>query len=275
MDTGKERVNTVLIHTKISDDDFGHEQGVRDFEFLYTYIFFALVVIFFSVTNRLIKHYGTPKASSYSVYGSWLWRNLSVSLLHGLLVGIWSIMSFFEHLEDSPTIYEDPLYYFNTSSYLMMIASTAYFFYDAMDIVLSRVIKKNKEIIIHHFVILFSFGYYWHAKVGIGYAHMSLLSEFSSFLLHARKLTRIIGFSSDSLQYHIFSIVNLVSFFILRLIPLSFVVSNIYPEYLLMRVHIFYFSTLSLSATIIFVINVGFFLKLIRTDLIRVKQKRK
>ncbi|CAG2221445.1 unnamed protein product [Mytilus edulis] len=156
MDTGKERVNTVFLRNMMSDDDIGHE-GVRDFEFWYTYIFFALVVIFFAVTNRLIKHYGTPKSSSSSVYDSWLWRNLSVSLLHGLLVGIWSIMSFFDHLEDSPTIYEDPLYYFNTSSYLMMIASTAYFFYDAMDIVLSRVIKKNIEIIIHHCVILFSF----------------------------------------------------------------------------------------------------------------------
>lgn len=125
------------------------------------------------------------------------------------------------------------------------------------------------------FQILFSFGYYWHAKVGIGYAHLSLLAEFSSFLLHARKLMRIIGYSSDSLQYHIFSIVNLVSFFILRLIPLSIVVSNIYPEYFLMRVHLFYFTTLSISAIIIWIINIGFFLKLIRTDFIRLKQKRK
>lgn len=94
MDSGKERVNTVFIRNKMSDDDIGHEQGVRDFEFWYTYIFFALVVIFFAVTNRLIKHYGTPKSSSSSVYDSWLWRNLSVSLLHGLLVGIWSIMRY-------------------------------------------------------------------------------------------------------------------------------------------------------------------------------------
>ncbi|CAC5418811.1 unnamed protein product [Mytilus coruscus] len=258
----------------MTDENFVHEQRIIHFDFWYTYILFGFAIVFFFILNQIFKRYGTPN-TSITVYDSWLWRNLCVSLSHGFIVGIWSIISFFYHYEDHPGLFEEPFLFFNTSSFLMMIVSTAYFYYDSLDILFNNMWKKNKEVLVHHFLISTSFVYLWHERQGIGYAHLCLLAEPSSFFLHARKLLRIAGLSSDSLKSRILSIINLIAFLIFRLIPLGFCVTRIYPEYYLMRRHFAYFSFLSLSVLIIFLINVGFFIRLLNTDFIRRNRKQK
>ncbi|XP_063410342.1 TLC domain-containing protein 2-like [Mytilus trossulus] len=258
----------------MTDEHFLHEQSIIHFDFWYTYILFGFAFVFFFILNQIIKRHGTPKKAN-TVYDSWLWANLCVSLIHGLIVGIWSIISFLYHYEDHPGLFEDPFLFFNTSSFLMMIVSTAYFFYDSLNILVSNMWKKNKEVLVHHFLIITVFVYLWHDIYGIGYTHLCLLSESSSFFLHARKLLRIARFSSDSLKSRILSIINVVAFFIFRLIPLGFCVTRIYPEYFLMRRHFAYYSYLSISVIVIFLINVGFFVRLLNTDFIRRNSYRK
>lgn len=233
--------------------------------FWVTYVTFSLSLMFFGAANGIVRWYGTPVRTK----DTWLWRNLSVSAIHGFSVGVWSIVSLFLYHSEKPTIVEDPLFYFNTSSYLMMIVSMGYFLYDALDTLANSSLKKSKEILIHHAVIIFAFGYYWFKLIAIGYAHLCLLSEFSSFLLHARKLLRLYNVPLNTVYYTAFSCFNLVAFFVLRLIPLSFVVYRFYPEFFLMRVPFSVYLTLCSFGLVIYLINVGFFFKLVQSDVIR------
>ena len=77
----------------MTDKQFVHEQRIIHFNFWYTYILFGFTIVFFYILNQIIKRYGTPKTSN-TVYDSWLWANLCVSLIHGLIVGIWSIIRY-------------------------------------------------------------------------------------------------------------------------------------------------------------------------------------
>ncbi|CAC5421475.1 unnamed protein product [Mytilus coruscus] len=151
-----------------TEDDF-------NIELTDSYIVFILTGAVFYGVNAFLQRYENQKASANDI-DPWRWRKIVVSWIHGFIIGVWSFVGLLCY----PELLDDPLLFVNTSSYMLILVSTGYFFYDALDIIVNSRIQEKIGVFLHHVVVIAAFGYILHVKLCVGYSQITLLAEFNN-----------------------------------------------------------------------------------------------
>ncbi|XP_052074742.1 TLC domain-containing protein 2-like [Mytilus californianus] len=244
-----------------TEDDF-------DIELSDSYVVFILTGAAFYGINAFLQRYENQKASANDI-DPWRWRKIVVSWIHGFIIGVWSFVGLLCY----PELLDDPLLFVNTSSYMLILVSTGYFFYDALDIIVNSRIQEKMGVFLHHVVVIAAFGYILHVKLCVGYSQITLLAEFNSIFLHGRKLLRMANFGFDTSLYRIFSYLNILTFFVFRIIPFSYCLYGCFADR--HRSYAFIFYLLTSVNIVVDVVNVVLFWRIIQSDLIKPYLKKK
>lgn len=236
----------------------------------YSVFIFTLISLY--LINIVVARRGIPKSARPDL-DPWLWRNLVISWIHGLVCGVWSILCVYYH----PEFIEDPVSFKSPLLYLMVAFSSGYFLYDTLDMVMNNKLLKHWEVTLHHIFVVPGFWYNWHAQTCIGFSLVALLAEINSFFLHSRKLLQISKVGFDSRLYRTCSHLNLITFLFCRIIPISFILYSTYVEILSGRdrLSMMYITSIAITMVIVAVINVILFWRLFKSDVIRPYLKKK
>ncbi|XP_052072288.1 TLC domain-containing protein 2-like [Mytilus californianus] len=239
------------------------------------YCVFIVTLVSLHCINILVERRGKPKSARANL-DSWRWRNLVISWIHGLVCGCWSILSIYNH----PEFVYDPVTFNSPMVFYMVVFSTGYFLYDTIDMVLNKKLIAYWEVTLHHIFVVPGFWYNWHTNICIGYSLTALTAEINSFFLHSRKLLQIQNVGFDTILYRTCSYVNLVSFFLCRIIPIGFIVFHLFGSHGIIhrqQLSVVYVNCFRVIMVIVAVVNVVLFWRLLKTDLIRpfLKSKRK
>ncbi|ESP00987.1 hypothetical protein LOTGIDRAFT_172917 [Lottia gigantea] len=153
------------------------------------YVMFGSIV-FFQIVNIVVQKIGKPKSVRED---SWRWTNLVVSWVHAMIISIWDIVCFILY----PELMNDLLYYKNNFIYFMVAATTGYFVYDFIDMIINNKIFKLWEITLHHIAVISMFGLNVYEGSYLAFTCVALLAELNSFFLHSRKLLQMMQFQYD------------------------------------------------------------------------------
>ncbi|CAI5693247.1 TLC domain-containing protein 1 [Oreochromis niloticus] len=168
--------------------------------------------LIFRLAHRLLQRLPVPKVVKQDAFRSWKWKNLSVSMVHSMLTGIWAltcVVVWPETLSDIHS-YHTPL------SYLLVCVSTGYFVHDATDIILSGHAKGSWEFLLHHALVIWCFLYALYTQLYVAGAVIALFVEVNSVTLHLRLMLKLAGAQSSTL-YYINKLANLFTYVMFRL----------------------------------------------------------
>lgn len=203
-------------------------------------------------------------------FSSWSYRNLQISFIHSVACSIWIlfILAF-----RSQEMFSDLLLFASWDTYLIIAFSCGYFLYDFYDIYTNGYIKIEWVVCVHHVIVLLSFGYHMTNLFSIGYTIVALFMEFNSVFLHARKLLKFYGYTNEELITRVNKLLNMLSFVIFRFGVIIFIYASMYVDRY--RVTIPYILFLLVCVFLMNIINVVLFKRLMITDYIRPRMKRK
>uniref|UniRef100_A0A3Q0RKF5 TLC domain containing 1 n=1 Tax=Amphilophus citrinellus TaxID=61819 RepID=A0A3Q0RKF5_AMPCI len=168
--------------------------------------------LIFRVAHGLLQRLPVPKVVKQDAFRSWKWKNLSVSMVHSLLTGIWALTWYvsFQRTELDIHSYHTPL------SYLLVCVSTGYFVHDAGDIILSGHARGSWEFLLHHALVIWCFLYALYTQLYVAGAVIALFVEINSVTLHLRLMLKLAGAQSSSM-YRINKLANLFTYVMFRL----------------------------------------------------------
>lgn len=215
---------------------------------------FSLV---FRVIHRLLQRLPVPKVVKQDGLRAWKWRNLSVSMVHSVVTGIWALTCVFvwpETLSDIP-FHNTPV------SYLLVCVSTGYFVHDAGDIILTGNGRGSWEFLLHHVLVISSFLYALCTQVYVAGAVIALFVEVNSVTLHLRLMLKLAGAQYSSI-YYFNKFINLVTYVMFRLSTQFYLTWYIIHNYSWLE-HGGYFLTAMIVMNIMILI---YFYRLLRTD---------
>ncbi|KAI4878765.1 hypothetical protein NFI96_028776 [Prochilodus magdalenae] len=175
------------------------------------YVFCSCLV--FRLIHRLLQVLPRPSRLDSSLWKSWKWRNLSVSLVHSLLTGAWAIFCVLQY----PVMVHEIYSSFTPLSYLLVIVSTGYFIQDAGDIIFSGYARESWEFLVHHVVVIGTFLYALMTGHYVAGAVVALFVEVNSVFLHTRLLLKLAGVTKDSYFYSINKVLNVATYVSFRL----------------------------------------------------------
>ncbi|KAL2096730.1 hypothetical protein ACEWY4_008878 [Coilia grayii] len=221
----------------------------------------ALAVVGFSVAFRgvhhLLRKLPMPKVVKNDDFRTWKWRNLSVSLVHSLLTGVWAVSC----LIQEPVMLQQIYSFYTPLSYLLVCVSSGYFVQDACDIIFTGHAKGSWEFLLHHFLVLWCFLYTlftWHYVAG---AVIALLVEVNSITLHLRLILKLASAQYSQL-YQANKVLNLFTYVGFRLSAQFYITWYILQNYSWLD-HGGYFLTTMILMNIMILI---YFYRLIRAD---------
>ncbi|XP_053130543.1 TLC domain-containing protein 1 [Hemicordylus capensis] len=148
---------------------------------------------------------------------TWRWRNLLVSFVHSIVVGLWAVAGVWQ----VPEIFTDIVNTAPPSGILLMSVSAGYFIHDSLDIIICRQSRASWEYLVHHTMAisgLFS-GIFLERFVGAGL--ISLFVEVSNIFLTMRMMMRL-GKLPFPTFYQVNKYINLVVYFLFRLAPQAY-----------------------------------------------------
>ncbi|XP_014676220.1 PREDICTED: TLC domain-containing protein 2-like [Priapulus caudatus] len=112
-----------------------------------------------------------------------------------------------------PDMLEDLYTYKSASAFALSAFSTAYFFYDFIDIIFGIGFITHWEVCIHHIPVCIGMLYNVMCAGYIGYHAMVLSLEVNSVFLHIRKIMHMTqAYGPHSWQYRLNALLNLVTF---------------------------------------------------------------
>ncbi|CAJ1065171.1 TLC domain-containing protein 1 [Xyrichtys novacula] len=168
--------------------------------------------LLFRVVHRLLQRLPVPNVVKQNELHSWKWRNLSVSMVHSTLTGVWALTCALVWPETLSNIHS-----FHTPlSYLLVCVSTGYFVQDASDIILTGHGKGSWEFLLHHVLVISSFLYALYTQLYVAGAVIALFVEVNSVTLHLRLMLKLAGAQYSSL-YHFNKYANILTYVIFRL----------------------------------------------------------
>jgi len=221
----------------------------------------ALAVVCFALAFRgahhLLRDLPRPKVVTVDAFRTWKWRNLSVSLVHSTLTGIWAITSLILEPDMLQKIYS----FYTPMSYLLVCVSSGYFVQDACDIIFTGHAKGSWEFLLHHFLVLCSFLYTlftWHYVAG---AVVALLVEVNSVTLHLRLMLKLAE-AQHSPFYKANRLLNVFTYVCFRLSAQFYLTWYIWKNYHWLDHAAYFMVTMFLMNTMILV----YFYRLIRAD---------
>lgn len=215
------------------------------------------------------QNYEINKVTYHIEYSVWTYRNLQISFIHSSLCSIWLVRILIsQHSE----LFADLLFYKSWDTYLIAAFSCGYFVYDLYDIYANGYHKVEWVILVHHVIVLVSFGYNMINFISIGYTVCALFMEFNSVFLHARKLLKFYGYNNTHPLVRINKLLNFLTFIVFRFGTLALLYSAIYSDGL--RIALPYLVLLVVCIIIMTVINVNLFKRLLMTDVFSTCNKR-
>lgn len=226
----------------------------------------VLSIAFFQTLNQTVLRGGCPKAVGRENY--WKWRNLVVSWIHALIVGVWDITCFYRY----PEIAVDPIAYHNTYIYAMVSFSAGYFIHDTIDIVVNGQSSNMWEVIPHHIAVGGMFVLHLVTCRYIAYSAVALLAEINSFFLHFRKLLQMAGASFTRLLYRVNAAANLFTFVTCRFVCLIWIGYGVI--FWRSRVSWVYLVAITSACVVMYIINVVLFWRLLCSDVLGRRRTR-
>uniref|UniRef100_A0A8C2ZK08 TLC domain-containing protein n=1 Tax=Cyclopterus lumpus TaxID=8103 RepID=A0A8C2ZK08_CYCLU len=211
----------------------------------------------FKLLNTVIRFLPTPELARNK---SWKWRNISTSLAHSSLTGAWAVVCFYIQ----PHMVEDLISSQSLLSHSLVAVSTGYFIHDFLDVALNQSFKRSREVLLHHSLVLSCFSLSVTSRLYVGYAVVSLLVEINSVFLHIRQLLLLSGRRNILGTY--------VALLVFRVCTLAWMTrwlaahTERVPRYALTM------GTVGLS--LISIMNVVLFYRLLRADVLPIREKR-
>jgi len=197
---------------------------------------------------------------------AWKWKNISISLVHSVISGVWSCFCFY----DNPKLAEDMIKTHTIPAHTLISFSVGYFIYDTIDMLIYQRNRQSYELMGHHVVIIVCFGVSIVSRMYVGYAVVALVIELNSIFLHLRQLLQICQFKKDNKIYRVNSIINLATFVGFRISVMAWM-----SKWMLINKDLipFVFYTLgSIGLAIMTVMNIILFYRLLQSDFIRKKE---
>lgn len=146
-------------------------------------------------------------------FSVWSYRNLQISFVHSTLCSLWLIRILITQYEG---LFSDLLFYVSWDCYLIIAFSCGYFLYDFYDVYQAGYGRIEWVILLHHVIVLVSFGYNMTHLLSIGYTICALFMEFNSVFLHARKLLKFYGYKNTDLIVRLNKVLNMLTFIVFR-----------------------------------------------------------
>uniref|UniRef100_A0A671S4G4 TLC domain containing 1 n=1 Tax=Sinocyclocheilus anshuiensis TaxID=1608454 RepID=A0A671S4G4_9TELE len=205
----------------------------------------ALYVLCCSVTFRILHRFlqtvPSPGTVDTDPWRTWKWRNLSVSLVHSLLTGIWALLNVHEHLETG---------------------KTCYFIQDAGDIIFSGYAKASWEFLLHHVMVIWCFVYAVFTHQYVAGAVVALFVEVNSVFLHTRLLLKLAKVAHNSFIYTVNKLFNVVTYVTFRLGAQFYLTWYLIHHYSSLDHALYFLITMMLMNIMILI----YFYRLLRTD---------
>lgn len=203
-------------------------------------------------------------------FSSWSYRNLQISFIHSLACSVWILFILAFRWNE---MFTDLLYFASWDTYLIIAFSCGYFLYDFYDVYTNGYIKIEWVVCVHHVIVLVSFCYHMTNLFSVGYTVVALFMEFNSVFLHARKLLKFYGYTNEELITRVNKLLNMLTFVFFRFGVLIFIYVSMYIDR--SRISIPYALFLFVCVFLMNIINVVLFKRLMITDYIRPRMKRK
>lgn len=159
----------------------------------------------FYAVNKIIAPLFKP--STVPTTKTKLWNNVFTSLIHSSITGIGVLLAY----NKSPTLATD-LFGATTNSVINILGklSTGYFIYDTFDMINDPPVTS--DLMVHHAVVIASFGYSVVSQSLHGFLAAALLMEINSVFLHVRQLLNTSKCDRKGMVYSVVSKLNLISF---------------------------------------------------------------
>ncbi|XP_048746766.1 TLC domain-containing protein 2-like [Ostrea edulis] len=196
---------------------------------------------------------------------AWKWKNISTSLVHSIISGLWSCICFY----DNPKLAEDMIQTHTVLAHTLISVSVGYFIYDSIDMLVYQRSRQSYELLGHHVVIIICFGVSIVSRMYIGYAVVALVIELNSIFLHLRQIFQICQFKKDNKIYRLNSIINLGTFVGFRISVMAWM-----SRWLLINkdlIPLVFYSLGSIGLAVMTVMNIILFYRLLQSDFIRKK----
>lgn len=217
-----------------------------------SFLFFCLL--------RVVACYATPDSIN-EVHEKWKWRNVLLSWIHAVLIGIWVLTCFYFYPEMTRDLFDHQ----NIYTYSAVAFSTGYFLSDSFDMISNGQTLSKIPIAVHHVVVLWIFLYNLTHRTYIGYTIVALTVEINSIFLHLRKLMRMSKFNlKHHLLFMINSVVTLVTIITCRFTALAWISYGIITSS--HRFSSIYLYLLSSSIGVMWIIYVIAFIQLLVKD---------
>ncbi|XP_008295368.1 TLC domain-containing protein 1 [Stegastes partitus] len=213
--------------------------------------------LLFRVVHQLLQKLPVPKVVRQDEFRFWKWKNLSISMVHSLLTGTWTLICAVVWPETLTNLYS----YHCPSSYLLVCVSTGYFVQDAGDIILTGHARGSWEFLLHHALVIMAFLYALFTQRYVAGAVVALLVEVNSVTLHLRLMLKLAGAQSSS-TYYINKFANLLTYVTFRLSAQFYLTWYIIHNYSWLD-HGSYFLISMVMMNIMILI---YFYRLLRTD---------
>ncbi|KAK0152553.1 TLC domain-containing protein 2 [Merluccius polli] len=183
----------------------------------------------FKLVNALVGRLQAPQGACSK---AWKWRNIATSLVHSSVSGSWAVLCFWRH----PQMADDLISTHTLFSHSLVVVSTGYFIYDAMDLLLNQSFKRSWEVLLHHSVVISCFSLAVSSRLYVGFAVLSLLVEINTVFLHSRQLLLLSGRRNrpagsattttplppqPTMAYRLTSLLNLATFLVFRVCTLG------------------------------------------------------
>uniref|UniRef100_A0A3Q0RMB8 TLC domain containing 1 n=1 Tax=Amphilophus citrinellus TaxID=61819 RepID=A0A3Q0RMB8_AMPCI len=151
--------------------------------------------LIFRVAHGLLQRLPVPKVVKQDAFRSWKWKNLSVSMVHSLLTGIWALTWYvsFQRTELDIHSYHTPL------SYLLVCRK-----------------HLHLPLCLSHPQVIWCFLYALYTQLYVAGAVIALFVEINSVTLHLRLMLKLAGAQSSSM-YRINKLANLFTYVMFRL----------------------------------------------------------
>lgn len=211
----------------------------------------------FLLIGRLLRALPMPKLVEKDRTRTWRWRNLTVSIVHSLVMGTAAVLCVLQY----PDILTDMYQYAPQPTYLLLCASLGYFYMDTADIIVSGQACASWEFLFHHALVISCFTFAAFTGLYVAGTTVALFVEVNSVFLHTRLLLKLSG-ANNSALYRVNRYLNMLTFISFRLGAHVFL-----TWYLLANFWILPHSTFFLGAmTAINIVILVYFYRLLRAD---------
>ncbi|KAJ8367899.1 hypothetical protein SKAU_G00079270 [Synaphobranchus kaupii] len=214
---------------------------------------------FFKLVNCGLNKLPAPESARRNV---WKWKNISTSLAHSIITGLWAVLCFYLH----PRMAEDLIATHSVFSHALVCVSIGYFIYDFLDMVHNQKLSQSWELLFHHVVVITCFGMSVLTGQYVGFAVVALLVEINSVFLHLRQVLRMAGLGKTT-PYRINSMVNLGTYVVFRISTLAWMTRWL----VLNREHVplLSYTVGSVGLAIVTGMNIVLFYRLLRSDFLQ------